>query len=107
VLIFITGGMARRQHDPGDLSGVFPGHDHHFGPYPGADPEEVEEGISRKIEEAIEGLEGIKQYTTKSRENYGTAMIEVKEDYDVDEVLDGCAARWRPSPPSRWMPKNR
>ena len=33
-------------------------------PYPGADPEEVEEGISRKIEEAIEGLEGIKQYTT-------------------------------------------
>nr|MDJ0855102.1 efflux RND transporter permease subunit [Desulfobacterales bacterium] len=38
-------------------------------PYPGADPEEVEEGISRKIEEAIEAEEGIKQYTTKSREN--------------------------------------
>lgn len=57
-------------------------------PYPGADPEEVEEGISRKIEEAIEGLEGIKLYTTKSSENVGTATIEVKEDYDVDEVLD-------------------
>jgi len=27
-------------------------------PYPGADPEEVEEGISRKIEEAIERMEG-------------------------------------------------
>lgn len=57
-------------------------------PYPGADPEEVEEGICRKIEEAIEGVEGIKQYTTKSRENQGSANIEVKENYDVDDVLD-------------------
>jgi len=57
-------------------------------PYPGADPEEVEEGISRKIEEAIEGVEGIKLYTTESRENQGSANIEVKEDYDVNEVLD-------------------
>jgi len=57
-------------------------------PYPGADPEEVEEGISRKIEEAIEGLEGIKQYTTESSEGLGSANIEVREDYDVDEVLD-------------------
>ncbi len=57
-------------------------------PYPGADPEEVEEGISRKIEEAIEGLEGIKQYTTKSSENVGTANIEVHENYDLDDVLD-------------------
>jgi multidrug efflux pump subunit AcrB len=57
-------------------------------PYPGADPEEVEEGISRKIEEALEGLEGMKQYTTQSSENVGTAIIEVKENYDIDEVLD-------------------
>lgn len=56
--------------------------------YPGADPEEVEEGISRKIEEAIEGVEGVKQYTTISSENVGTANIEVKETYDVDEVLE-------------------
>ena len=56
--------------------------------YPGADPEEVEEGISRKIESAIEGLEGIKQYTTQSAEGLGTATIEVREDYDVDDVLD-------------------
>ncbi len=57
-------------------------------PYPGADPEEVEEGISRKIEEAIEGLEGIKQYTTSSGENLGFTWIEVKEKYDVNDVLD-------------------
>ncbi len=57
-------------------------------PYPGADPEEVEEGICRKIEDAIEGVEGIKQYTTESMENHGSANIEVKEDYDVTDVLD-------------------
>ncbi len=57
-------------------------------PYPGADPEEVEEGVSRKIEEAVEGIEGVKLFTTKSRENLGTAIIEVKENYEVVEVLD-------------------
>ena len=57
-------------------------------PYPGADPEEVEEGICLKIEEAIEGLEGIKQYTTTSSENVGFAWVEVKENYDVNDVLD-------------------
>ncbi|MFC1523236.1 efflux RND transporter permease subunit [Thermodesulfobacteriota bacterium] len=56
--------------------------------YPGADPEEVEEGVCLKIEEAIEGLEGIKQYTTTSNENVGFAWIEVKDNYPVDEVLD-------------------
>ncbi|MDY7031331.1 MAG: efflux RND transporter permease subunit, partial [Thermodesulfobacteriota bacterium] len=56
--------------------------------YPGADPEEVEEGICLKIEEAIEGLEGIKRYTTQSSENVGTAIIEVKEDYNVSDILE-------------------
>ena len=57
-------------------------------PYPGADPEEVEEGISTKIEEAIEGIEGVKQYTTRSSESIGTVNIEVRENYDINRVLD-------------------
>ena len=57
-------------------------------PYPGADPEEVEEGISRKIEEAIEGLEGIKQYRTESSENVSHTVIEIIETYDVQDVMD-------------------
>jgi multidrug efflux pump subunit AcrB len=56
--------------------------------YPGADPEEVEEGISRKIEEALKGMEGIKRVTTYSSENRETAIIEVKQDSDVNEVMD-------------------
>ena len=57
-------------------------------PYPGADPEEVEEGISQKIEDALETVDGIKQYTTKSSENVSQTQIEVKENYDVSDVLD-------------------
>lgn len=56
--------------------------------FPGADPEEVEEGISTKIEEALESIEGIKLYTTKSYESMGTTLIEVKENYDVDGVME-------------------
>jgi len=88
VLIFLAGGIATmsmiRENFPEfslDMITISVS-------YPGADPEEVEEGISRKIEEAIEGLEGIKQYTTQSSENVGSAIIEVKEDYDVSDVLE-------------------
>ncbi len=56
--------------------------------YPGADPEEVEEGVNQKIEEALESVEGIKQYTTKSAENKASVTIEVKEGHDTSEVLD-------------------
>ena len=56
--------------------------------YPGADPEEVEEGIVLKIEEALEGLEGVKEYTTTAAENMGSAVVDVLEGSDVSEVLD-------------------
>ena len=56
--------------------------------YPGADPEEVEEGISRKIESAVEGIEGVRQITTQSTEGMGTATIEIRQGYAVDDVLE-------------------
>jgi multidrug efflux pump subunit AcrB len=88
VLIFLAGGFATmsmiRENFPEfslDMITISV-------PYPGADPEEIEEGISQKIEEAIEGLEGIKQYTTQSSENVATATIEVKADFDLSDVLE-------------------
>ena len=57
-------------------------------PYPGADPEEVEEGINQKIEDALESIEGIDQYTTKSKEGVATVIVDVKDGYDTSEVLD-------------------
>lgn len=57
-------------------------------PYPSADPEEVEEGVSRKIEDALEGLEGLKLVETTSYENSSITRLEVNESYDTDKVMD-------------------
>jgi multidrug efflux pump subunit AcrB len=55
---------------------------------PGASPQETEEGITIKIEEAIQDLEGIRQITSRSQEGSASVTIEVEEGYDVREVLD-------------------
>jgi multidrug efflux pump subunit AcrB len=56
--------------------------------YPGADPEEVEEGVNRRIEEALEGLEGLKLVETTAYENLSITRLEVKKSYDTDKVMD-------------------
>ena len=61
--------------------------------YPGADPEEVEEGISQKIEEAVQEIEGIKLYTTTSKEGVGTTLIEIKENFPAGDVLEDVRTR--------------
>ncbi len=56
--------------------------------YPGADPEEVEEGICLKLEEALEGIEGVKEVTSTASTGMGRALIECEDDADVSEVKD-------------------
>jgi len=56
--------------------------------YPGANVEEVEEGVSRKIEEAIDGLEGVKRYATFSAENLSTAQIEIEDRFSMSKARD-------------------
>jgi len=55
--------------------------------YPGAAPEEVEEGIVRPVEEAVHGLDGVKRVTATAAEGMGSVMVEVLESADVDQVL--------------------
>ncbi len=55
--------------------------------YPGASPEEVEEGAILKIEENIKGLENMERVTSVSRENSGTVTIEMEKGTDMDEAL--------------------
>jgi multidrug efflux pump subunit AcrB len=57
-------------------------------PYPGADPAEVEEGICLKLEEALEGIEGVRKISTTAREGMGSALVELAESADVREVKD-------------------
>jgi len=56
-------------------------------PYPGAGPEEVEEGILLKIEENLTGVDGIKQIKATASEGMGTVMAEVNAGMDPDKVL--------------------
>lgn len=61
--------------------------------YPGAAPQEVEEGITIKIEENLEGTEGIKRLITYSNRGYAQAWIEIEEKYDAKEALDEIKAQ--------------
>lgn len=55
--------------------------------YPGAGPEEVEEGILLKIEENLTGVDGIKQLKALAAEGYGVVTAEITTDADIDLVL--------------------
>ena len=62
-------------------------------PYLGAAPEEVEEGVCVRIEEAIQGLEGIKKITSTASEGMGSVMVEVLPSHDTRELLDDVKSR--------------
>lgn len=62
-------------------------------PYPGATPEEVEEAICARIEEAVEDIEGIKEIRSTARENVGTVSIEVERGFDKRKILDEIKGR--------------
>jgi multidrug efflux pump subunit AcrB len=55
--------------------------------YPGASPEEIEEGIVLKIEDNLKGLTGIDRVTSVSKENAGTITVETFKGYDIDVIL--------------------
>ncbi|MCE5184991.1 MAG: efflux RND transporter permease subunit [Planctomycetaceae bacterium] len=55
-------------------------------PYPGSSPEEVEQGIILVIEEAIRGLEGIKEITAQASEGNGRVTAELLEGANRQQV---------------------
>lgn len=58
--------------------------------YPGAAPAEVESSVSKKIEEAVSGIEGIDKLTTYSFESISIIMIQYKNDINADNALKEC-----------------
>jgi multidrug efflux pump subunit AcrB len=61
--------------------------------YPGASPEEVEEGICIKVEEQIEGLEGIARMLSTAREGEGSVLVELEAGADARKLLDEIKAQ--------------
>ena len=54
--------------------------------YPGASPEEVEEGILLPVEEAIGSVDGIKEITSQANEGSGTVTVEAVVGTDLQQM---------------------
>jgi multidrug efflux pump subunit AcrB len=62
-------------------------------PYRGATPEEVEESVVIRIEEAVAEVEGIERMTSFATENAASISIEIDEEYDQRDVLADVKSR--------------
>jgi len=55
--------------------------------YSGAGPEEVEEGILLKIEEALSSLDGVKKIESTANEGSGSVVVTALDGADIDQLL--------------------
>lgn len=55
--------------------------------YPGAEPNEVETSVSRKIEDALSNLEGVDYLVTKSLPNASIIIANLKYGTDLDQTM--------------------
>ncbi len=55
--------------------------------YPGASPEEIEEGITLKVEDNLKGVSGIDRVTSVSSENSARITVEIQTKADADLVM--------------------
>ena len=61
--------------------------------YLGATPEEVEEAVCIRIEEAIMGVDGIKRITSTASEGRGSVSVELIKDSKMDRVINDIKAK--------------
>jgi len=62
-------------------------------PYPGAAPQEVEEGITMKVEKALESIQGLDRVITYSNRSMSTGYFRVAKGYDPQVVLEEVKAQ--------------
>jgi len=56
--------------------------------YPGATPSDVENAVCVRIEERLQGLDGVKKISSTASENVGSVNVEILSGQDVTEMLD-------------------
>ncbi len=56
--------------------------------YPGASPQEIEEGIIVKIEDRLRDVTELKEVVSRAHRNYGTLTLRVDSGADLAEVVD-------------------
>lgn len=55
--------------------------------YPGASPEDMEKLVTEKIEDKLEGLDGLKKVSSVSGESYATIQVEFNTNVEVETAL--------------------
>ncbi|MEO1487103.1 MAG: efflux RND transporter permease subunit [Bacteroidota bacterium] len=55
--------------------------------YRGASPEELETDVVNKIEDKLDGVNGVRRVTSTSQESFANVSIEILDDADPNEVL--------------------
>ena len=61
--------------------------------YPGASPSDIEESICVRVEERLQGLEGIKKIASTASENLAVISVEILPEQDVEDMLDKVKAQ--------------
>jgi multidrug efflux pump subunit AcrB len=61
-------------------------------PYLGASPAEVEQGVTLRVEESVEGIDGIKRIYSNSVEGVSVVTLELEDTADTAAVLDDVKA---------------
>ncbi|MFK7857664.1 MAG: efflux RND transporter permease subunit [Granulosicoccus sp.] len=62
-------------------------------PFRGAAPSEVEEGVTIKVEEAIQDIEGIKRINSTSSEGIASVTVQIVSGYDTQRIKDDIEQR--------------
>ncbi len=62
-------------------------------PYPGSSPEEVEQGVIIKIEEALRDIVGIKEIRSVAQEGVGVVTVEMQAGTDLSKALNEAKVR--------------
>lgn len=88
MLTFLVGGLLAANHIRRE---VFPSFEVDVVsisvPYPGASPEDVEQGVLLAIENVIRGVDGVERVTSSAVEGSGTVSAELLDNADGNKVL--------------------
>lgn len=88
MLTFLVGGLLASNHIRRE---VFPAFEVDVVsisvPYPGASPEDVEQGVLLAIENVIRGVDGVERVTSSAVEGSGTVSAELLDNADGNKVL--------------------
>ena len=61
--------------------------------YPGATAAQVDEGVTRKIEQALEGLPGVRRIHSVSEESFASVVVEKNTGHDLQRLLEDSKTR--------------